>query len=338
MIDLFSEQMMGITRNTYTEIIKEYEELRQKAARERDERIARITLAIPEYSDIESEITSLYVSRTMLRLQGGDENSDNELKTRIHDLKIRQTELLAAAGFSPYDLKEHYNCASCSDSGYLEDGSMCTCFRDKIIEKLYDLSHIRSILGRENFKSFDPGYYDDGHVVTKNGQSERSVALDALRKARSFVDNFDNSSDNIFLCGGTGVGKTFLSNCIAKELIGKGRSVIYLSAVRFFEILADAAFDRDENGELTASLIYDCDLLIIDDLGTEMTNSFVQTQLFDCINERILRNRHTVISTNLSVEELQAKYSERVFSRVVSSYTIIKLFARDIRIQKALEV
>lgn len=328
---------MGITRTTYETILKEYEALRQDSARERDERIARITSAIPGYEDLESEITSLYVKRSLLRLQPSKDITDAELKSRIRELSDKKTSLLAAAGFSPEDLEQHFSCNECKDTGYTGDGSMCSCFRSKIIEKLYDLSHIRRILDRENFSTFKFNYYDSDHTVTRSGQSEFDIANEAVRKARAFVNDFSDSSANLFLCGGTGVGKTFLSNCIAKELIDMGNSVIYLSAVRFFDILADATFDRGEDGALPAKLIYDCDLLIIDDLGTEMTNQFVQTQLFDCINERILRGKHTIISSNLSVEDLQNRYSERVFSRVVSNYTIIKLYAKDIRIQKALE-
>lgn len=328
---------MGITKSTYESILKEYEELRLESARERDERIRQINEAIPEFSDIESEITSLYVNRALLRLQPEEGLTDDDLRDEIDALTDEKNFLLAAAGFAPSDLELKHSCNECQDTGYLEDGTMCSCFRSRIIEKLYDLSHIKSILKKENFSTFDFYYYDDDRTVSKSGQSELDVAHDAVRKARSFVNDFATSSSNLYLCGGTGVGKTFLSNCIARELIDMGNSVIYLSSVRFFEILADAAFDRQKDLDLPAKLIYDCDLLIIDDLGTELTNAFVQTQLFDCINERILRGKHTVISSNLSVEELQARYSERVFSRVVSNYTIIKLYAKDIRIQKALE-
>lgn len=328
---------MGITKATYETILKEYEQLRLKSAKERDERLARIEESVPDYAKLESEITSLYVKRTLQRLRPSNDTSDAELKNMIQELSEKKASLLAAAGFSPEDLEQHFSCSECRDTGYTEDGNMCSCFRSKIIEKLYDLSHIRRILDRENFSTFNFDYYDSERTVTKTGQSELDIAHDAVRKVRTFVNDFSSSSSNIFLCGGTGVGKTFLSNCIARELIDMGNSVVYLSAVRMFDILADAAFDRAEEGDLTAKLIYDCDLLIIDDLGTEMTNSFVQTQLFDCINDRILKEKHTIISSNLSVEDLQTRYSERVFSRVVSSYTIIRLYAKDIRIQKALE-
>ena len=134
-----------------------------------------------------------------------------------------------------------------------------------------------------------------------------------------------------------GVGKTFLSNCISKELIESGFSVIYFSAPAFFNILAQSAFDKsDTDAQNMREYIYDCDLLVIDDLGTEYTNPFVTSQFFSCINERILGRRSTIISTNLSLDSLVDLYTERAFSRITSNYIMLKLFGDDIRIKKKL--
>ena len=133
-----------------------------------------------------------------------------------------------------------------------------------------------------------------------------------------------------------GTGKTMLSVCVAKALLEAGRSVLYFSASSLFDRLADSTFgssSRDDLREFTSDL-YGCDLLIIDDLGTEFTNAFVASQLFTCISERDLNRKPTIISTNLSLRELQARYSDRVFSRITSSYEICKLTGRDIRLQK----
>ena len=150
---------MGITRTTYETILKDYEALRLNSARERDERISRITSSIPGYEELESEITSLYVQRSLLRLQPSEEITDGDLRSRIRELSDRKASLLAAAGFSPEDLEQHFSCNECKDTGYTEDGAMCSCFRDRMIEKLYDLSHNRGILDRENFSTFSFDYY-----------------------------------------------------------------------------------------------------------------------------------------------------------------------------------
>ena len=154
--------------------------------------------------------------------------------------------------------------------------------------------------------------------------------------AKDFVNSFGESSRNLFLYGDTGVGKTFLSNCIAKELINRSFSVLYLSAFELFDPLAKSKFDKDEDAAEMNEHIFDCDLLIIDDLGTELPNSFTVSQLFLCINERLVRRKSTIISTNLSLESLVETYSERTFSRITSNYTILKLTGDDIRIKKKL--
>ena len=134
--------------------------------------------------------------------------------------------------------------------------------------------------------------------------------------------------------GNTGVGKTFLSNCVAKDLLDSGHSVIYFTAFQLFDILSKGVFEKDSDAIAAHQNIFDCDLLIIDDLGTELSNSFTTSQLFLCVNERILRHRSTIISTNLNLAQVADIYSERTLSRISDSYTIIKLFGDDIRIKK----
>lgn len=327
---------MGITRTTYESILKEYEDLQLRSLQELDARRSQIEKAVPQLEKIEERITSLYVEMARQRISGGDPGRD--IRSEIAALNEQKSQLLEDAGYSLEDLKSHYQCSICHDTGYEEDGSMCSCFRKRIIDRLYDFSHIRPILEKENFGTFDYKYYSSEKAVTREGRTELDMARDAVSKAMNYVRTFKDSPSNLYITGGTGVGKTFLTNCIARELIEAGYTVVYLSAVRLFDILADSAFQRTDETDISARLIYDCDLLIIDDLGTEMTNSFVQTHLFNCINERFLKEKHTVISSNLSVSQLQSVYSERVFSRIAMGYTVIKLFADDIRIKKALEV
>ena len=158
----------------------------------------------------------------------------------------------------------------------------------------------------------------------------------AVAVAKEFVDTFEEEFCNLFFYGDTGVGKTFLSNCIAKELMDRSYSVIYLSSFELFDTLAKSKFGKDDTADQMNEHILDCDLLIIDDLGTELANSFTVSQLFLCLNERILRRKSTIISTNLSLESLVQIYSERTFSRITSNYTMLKLTGDDIRIKKKL--
>lgn len=163
------------------------------------------------------------------------------------------------------------------------------------------------------------------------------VIQDALKLCHHFADTFGTEFNNLFLYGDVGVGKTFLSNCIAKELMDREYSVLYFSSSKFFSILAKNTFDKNNiDAQNMYEYIFDCDLLIVDDLGTEFTNSFVASQFFTCINERLLSRKSTIISTNLSLDTLADLYTERSFSRITSNYTMVKLIGDDIRIKKKL--
>ena len=206
-----------------------------------------------------------------------------------------------------------------------------------IIELLYNGSNLKGILEQENFHTFSLDYYSKSHIDPLTGRSARDAIETALRVCHHFIDTFSSEFHNILLYGDTGVGKTFLTHCIAKELMDHSYSVIYFSAAGLFDFLAKNTFGkRDEIDEDALSHICSCDLLIIVDLGTELANSFTVSQLFVILNERILRKEATIISTNLSLEDIKAIYSERIFSRISSSYSMLRLTGDDIRIQKKL--
>ena len=189
-------------------------------------------------------------------------------------------------------------------------------------------------MSRENFSTLSYDYYSDEQKNPSTGLSALATAKLALTNCHDLIDNFENKPKNIFFYGNTGVGKTFLSNCIAKELLDAGYSVIYFTAFQLFDILSKGVYEKDADAIATHQNIFDCDLLIIDDLGTELSNSFTTSQLFLCLNERILRQKSTIISTNLNMNQVADIYSERVLSRIMTYYTIIKLFGEDIRSKK----
>ena len=176
-------------------------------------------------------------------------------------------------------------------------------------------------------------YYDRTHVDEKTGMTVYDYMSMMIRECKEYVENFKNEKESILFTGNTGCGKTFLSNCIARELIRRYYSVVYLTATDMFDILAGSRFNGNDDDEAKdrAAYILDCDLLIIDDLGTELNNTFVSSQLFYCINERLLRKKSTIISTNLSMTMLRDTYSDRISSRIISQYSIIPLYGDDIR-------
>ena len=229
----------------------------------------------------------------------------------------------------------HYKCPDCQDTGYSE-GRKCHCFRQAEMKYLYAQSNIEEIVTLENFSTFSFEYFDDSSVLPVLGRTVRQYMKQVVETCHRFVDDFSTEHGNLLFTGPTGVGKTFLTNCIARELIDRYYSVIYLSANDLFEVFSKNRFEYQAEEEIKGMYQYilDCDLLIIDDLGTELNNSFTSSQLFYCINERLNSSKSTIISTNHPLNELRDRYTERVTSRLISKYTIIPLYGDDIRLRK----
>jgi DNA replication protein DnaC len=211
--------------------------------------------------------------------------------------------------------------------------------KQAIADLMYSDSNIKTILAHENFSKFSFRYYSDDYLDEASGLSPLSNMQKIVAYCKSFIKHFNSNHDNLLLLGNTGVGKTFLANCIAKELLDRGYTVIYLTAFRLFDILEKYKFGKDNDNSYHASnqfdYILDCDLLIIDDLGTEFYNSFTNSQLYLIINERLLRKKSTIISTNLSLSDINTNYSERIYSRIISSYRIQRIIGEDIRLHMA---
>ena len=326
---------MALTNPQYDAIMRMYNERQLRHQREQQEHIRTAYEQIPRLAEIDAEIASLSVRKAKAMLNG-DASMDLDLNAAIRDRSQERTALLAMHGYPANYLELTYDCPLCHDTGYIGGTQKCACFKKAAVDLLYRQSNVEELLKSENFSQFSLDYYSDSLTSTGTSLSSREAAAAALEKSRAFVRNFGSSFENLFFYGDTGVGKTFLSHCIARELIEQSFCVIYFSAFDLFDLFARYTFSNSEEAKDAHSNIFDCDLLIIDDLGTELTNSFVSSQLFLCINERILRKKSTIISTNLPLDRFMETYSERTFSRISSNYTIIKLFGNDIRIQKKL--
>ncbi|MDE5934044.1 MAG: ATP-binding protein, partial [Lachnospiraceae bacterium] len=280
---------------------------------------------VPGYRELEEQVAAISVSQGKKYLSG-DERAMEELKGILAEISSSKKQLLSEAGLPEDYLNPVYTCPDCQDTGYIH-GQKCHCFKQAMITLLYEQSNIREVLQNDNFQSLSYEYYEGEDLPRfKN----------AVTTCRNFIKNFNSDYHNLFFYGTVGTGKTFLSNCVAKELIESGHSVIYFSAAGLFDLLSRYSFDyksKEDERERYADL-YQCDLLIIDDLGTELTNQFVASRLFSLLNERHMGKKATVISTNLSLEELRNRYSDRIFSRITSHYELCKLTGPDIRMYK----
>ena len=323
---------MALSNAQYDEIMRGYDDRQLQNRHITAARLKEAYEKEPRLKAIDNAIASCSIKQAQ-KLLDGDRGALEALKKQIQAYREEKKSIYNQLGYPEGYFDPVYTCPDCKDTGYI-DGLRCHCFKQAVINTVYSQSNIREILDRENFRTFSFDYFSDDDINPTTGLSSLKTMENAVRDCKHFIDDFDNKPKNLFLYGNTGVGKTFLSNCVAKELLDKGYSVIYFTAFQLFDILSKGVFEKDSDAIAAHKNIFDCDLLIIDDLGTELSNSFTASQLFLCINERILRQKSTIISTNLELAQVVDTYSERTLSRISSNYSIIKLFGDDIRIKK----
>ena len=243
--------------------------------------------------------------------------------------------MLKNAGFPEDFLEMHYSCPDCKDTGY-QNNEPCHCLKNAEIKALYESSNLMDILNHENFDTFDDSYYDDTIVNENLSLTARQNIRKVKTVCLDYIKHFDDSYDNLIFYGSTGVGKTFLTHCIAKKLLDTSHTVLYLTSLQLFDILERNKFRHEDISTSNEQIAYmlQSDLLIIDDLGAELVNGFTSSQLYYFIEERHINRKSTIISTNLSFQELRDRYSERIFSRFIGFYHFFLIIGDDIR-QKA---
>lgn len=326
---------MGLRNSQYQAIMRSYEQKQLKSHDILTRHYEEVYEKSPEFKVLDESISILSVQYGK-RLLNGDDSAVQSLKEELSILRSSKQSLLESTGFPADYLEPVYECKDCRDTGYIGN-KKCHCFKKAVSDLLYEQSNLKDILTRENFDTFSLEFYSDNFIDPKSGRSSLSIMRDAYRTCWEFSHTFKDEFKNLFLYGDVGVGKTFLSNCIAKKLMDAGFSVLYFSAPAFFNVIAQSVFEKNNiDAKNMYEYIFDCDLLIIDDLGTEVTNSFIASQLFTCLNERLLSKKSTIISTNLSLDSLADLYTERSFSRITSNYIMLKLIGDDIRIKKKL--
>ncbi len=327
---------MALKNDQYNQILREYDGKILQNKHELDIRRQEAFRLIPELKELEDSIISLSARSGRMALLG-DDTGLKDLKENINELERKKISLLLTHGLPENYLDMQYQCEKCKDTGFIGN-EKCNCFKQAIADLMYSDSNIREIIARENFNTFSFQYYSDDIIDETTGLSQLSNMQKVVAYSKSFIRHFHKKHDNLLLLGNTGVGKTFLANCIARDLLNRGYTVIYLTAFRLFDILEKHKFNKEEDGSAASNqfeYILDCDLLIIDDLGTEMNNSFTNSQLYLIINERLLKQKSTLISTNLSLPNINSTYGERIFSRIVSSFSVQRIVGKDIRLHKA---
>jgi DNA replication protein DnaC len=320
-------------KSAYKEIMREYEAERDRAQRFLQIKKEELYAKAPRVKEIDEKLTAIGLSLARLTLAGDEaalQKAHAELTTLLDEKKKLMPDRY---------LDAVYRCAVCSDTGYIQSDDApavrCACLKQRLIEKYYRLSNLYGILEKENFDTFDLRYYSMS-VDEDEGLSPHTNIQTIYKIAMQFVLQFDKTFQNLFLYGNPGLGKTFISNCIAKDLLDKGKTVLYITAPRLFKTIEDSRFNRDQMDEPDEMLeaTTQVDLLILDDLGTEFSTIVTSSALFDIINQRLLTKKQTIISTNISADQLESQYSARIGSRFFGNFDMLKFFGDDIRIKK----
>ena len=316
---------MALTVSQYNSILRQYEEHQTRNRHLHDQRLHHIYETVPGYQALDEAVASTSVAQGK-RMLAGDTNALAQLKDQLKDLAQKRASLLLENGYPTDFLDPIYDCPDCQDTGYV-NGQKCHCFRQAEIALLYEQSNLKRMLEKENFGTLSYSFFQ-GDELTSYRQ--------AVEKCKNFCTNFKTSYQNLFFYGTVGTGKTFLTNCIAKECIEQGCSVLYFSAASLFDLLARNTFDyraREELSALCADL-YGCDLLVIDDLGTEMLTAFTQSALYALLDGRLRAGKKTIVSTNLDRSGIETRYGAALASRLAGEYEWLEFLGRDIRAQR----
>jgi len=310
---------MSLTNEQYDKIIKSYTDVRSDMEHELIRRREYVLDNVPGFREADEKMTQYALDRTRQLLSGV---KDNDLSA-IDEFSKAKKDLLIANNLPSDYLEPFYQCADCRDTGFVERAK-CHCFKKKEALILYEQSNLEAVLEQSSFDKLSYEYYEGEDL-----ERFRNAVSDSY----TFVKDFDSRYENILFFGPVGTGKSFLSACIAKELLDTDHSVVYFSAPELFDILSDIMFDKGDRTSLRSSkdILYNSELLIIDDLGTELSNSATATELFSILTDRNLNHKSTIISTNLELNQLKDRYDDRIFSRLLEMYSFKKISGPDIR-------
>ena len=333
-----------MSTNNLESLLSEYEQKRRKAEMDLDERIENLYKKFPELEEIDDKINQISIDKTkaILNKKNGIEEMDKE----ISKLKKQKEDFLNKNNIKQEYFEPNYECKICKDTGYVQDINnktvMCNCLKQKLLNMSYNKSNLSDIK-KENFENYNINLFSD-EINTQKYKikcSPRQNMINIKNACMKFIENFDNLDEkSLLFVGNTGLGKTYMSNAIANELLKKGKTVLYQTAPVLLETIIDNKFNKykNHNADSFYKNVLNVDLLIIDDLGTESINTLTVSELFTIINTRILNLNNkptkTIISTNFSIEQIFKNYEERIGSRIAGNYNIYQFVGEDLRLKR----
>lgn len=321
------------------EIIKEYELKRILANKNVENKINEVKNKLPELKVLKDKQNMLSVEllkASMISNKVDKEVKELNIKVKINEINFKIDTLLKEKGYSTSYFKPQYECEKCSDTGYVNNVE-CICFKQKLLDTTFKQYNMNK-LNEENFNTFTDKYYSDEIKESyKSKKTPKENINNIFNISKKFCDNLESDKElNLLFVGNTGLGKTFLSNSIAYEVIKNGYTAIYQTSSNLMDLIIKYkfAFNKTKEQDDTYNRLLESDLLIIDDLGTETINNMKFTELFNILNTRILNNKKMIISTNLSLEKLYELYDERIVSRLIGDFRICRFYGEDIRLKK----
>lgn len=318
--------------NLHSKVMARYEAIRKEEESNQKARKAEVYQRIPRIDELERmmSLNSLNVARAVLTDSDDAQGRIARLKTENMDLRQEKMELLVANGYPMDHMEMKYHCRKCNDTGYIS-GKKCSCYNRLLAEIVYAESDFNEMLTEDSFETFDESIFDNDTIHPEYNRTVRQHMRENLEIARTYVRDFPIHAENLYLYGPSGTGKTFLATCIARALLAEGQVVVYRTSSQLMEDIKDIKF-RD-NKELE-TLLTESDLLIIDDLGAEMVTDLAKTEVFNLINLRLLHKKKLIISSNLKLDSIRDKYSERLSSRIMGDFIFVPFFGEDVRHMK----
>ncbi|MDO5028116.1 MAG: ATP-binding protein [Bacillota bacterium] len=317
------------SKTIYQKILEEYRLKQDRIDQIKRAKEKELLEKIPLLQQIEKEEMA-YTLKVARKLALGKEQAYED---QLEDFRLAKKNLLLSHGYEENYLDPVYECEKCKDTGFI-GSETCSCFNQRLIKEAYKMSNLDKILAKENFQSFDFNVFSD-QVSPGQDLSPRENMKEIMDGARKFIRNFEDPEEyNLLFYGTTGLGKTFMTNCIAKEILDLGYTVIYQTAHRLMDLIGEYKFGKTEDlveAKKKYDYLLEADLLIIDDLGTEVPNAFSTAEVFNLINTRKLGQKKMIISTNLSPGDISKIYTDRVYSRILDSFDIYEFIGQDLR-------
>ncbi len=322
---------MSFSKEIYAEATAQMQRRRTEAERQCAIRREEIHLALPEVAQLEQEISHVGLKVSRMVLGAGEKAPALIQQLKEHNLRTQQriASLLVQNGYPQDSLFPQYQCPACDDTGF-NGPYRCACFNQLLTQIALEKLNESSSMSLRGFDDFSLSYYSD-EIIPGMGVDARYLMGEVYSQCRKYAESFSLESPSLLFTGSTGLGKTHLSLAIAREAIQKGFGTLYVTAQNLLSEIEKEHFQRERTQTDTMGLASSCDLLVLDDLGAEFQSPFTQTMVYNLLNARILKKRPFIINTNLNLNEIEQRYTQRVVSRLLGACKVLRFYGKDIR-------